>query len=228
MNKMRPVVQLSLDLTSIDEALKVAEIGVRAGVDWLEAGTPLILAEGLHAVRALHERFPDKPVVADLKTMDGGYLETEMMAKAGASMVVVMGVAHQATVRAAVRAARDYGIQVMGDVMAAPDKVACARMLEANGVDYIIVHTGFDERHEEPGLSPLDELQAITSAVRIPVQVVGGLTLDQLPRLPALNAPLVVVGAPLAISDRAFEAGHPDDQLETVLRRVVDLVKAGW
>ncbi|MDQ3930954.1 MAG: orotidine 5'-phosphate decarboxylase, partial [Chloroflexota bacterium] len=112
---MEPVVQLSLDLTSIDEALHVAEIGVRAGVDWLEAGTPLILAEGLRAVQALHERFPDKPVVADLKTMDGGYLEAEMMARAGASMVVVMGVAHPATIRAVVRAARDYGIKVMGD-----------------------------------------------------------------------------------------------------------------
>src|SRR6478609_6574914 len=126
---MEPVVQLSLDLTSIEEALHVAAIGVRAGVDWLEAGTPLILAEGLRGVRALRAAFPDHPIVADLKTMDGGYLETEMMAQAGASLVVVMGVAHPATVRAVVRAARDYGIKVMGDIMAAPDKVACARML---------------------------------------------------------------------------------------------------
>src|SRR5579884_2206451 len=93
----RPHVQVSLDLTSIDEALHVAEIAVAAGVDWLEAGTPLILAEGLHGVRALHERFPTVPIVADLKTMDGGYLEVEMMARAGASWCVVMGVAHRAT-----------------------------------------------------------------------------------------------------------------------------------
>ena len=221
---MQPIVQLSLDLTSIDEALHVAEIGVQAGVDWLEAGTPLILAEGLRAVQALHARFPDHPIVADLKTMDGGYLEAEMMAQAGASFVVVMGVAHPATIRAVVRAARDYGIQVMGDIMAAPDKVACARMLEANGVDYIIVHTGFDERHEETGLSPLDDLPAITAAVRIPVQAVGGLSIEQMMRCPALGAPLVVVGAPLAIADEGFRAGHPDDQLAAVLREVVAAV----
>jgi 3-hexulose-6-phosphate synthase/6-phospho-3-hexuloisomerase len=77
----RPHVQVSLDLTSIEEALRVAAIAVHAGVDWLEAGTPLILAEGLRAVRALHDRFPTVPVVADLKTMDGGYLEVEMMAR---------------------------------------------------------------------------------------------------------------------------------------------------
>ena len=75
-----PIVQISLDLTSIEEALPVAEVAVAAGVDWLEAGTPLILAEGLRAVEALHARYPDHPIVADLKTMDGGYLETEMMA----------------------------------------------------------------------------------------------------------------------------------------------------
>jgi len=48
----RPHVQVSLDLTSIDAALHVAEIAVAAGVDWLEAGTPLILAEGLHGCTA--------------------------------------------------------------------------------------------------------------------------------------------------------------------------------
>ncbi len=48
---MKPIVQISLDLTTIDEALSTAELALRAGVDWLEAGTPLILAEGLHGVR---------------------------------------------------------------------------------------------------------------------------------------------------------------------------------
>ncbi len=38
-----PVIQLAIDLFTIDEALRLAEIGVAAGVDWLEAGTPLIV-----------------------------------------------------------------------------------------------------------------------------------------------------------------------------------------
>ena len=71
---MKPIVQISLDLTSIDEALATAGLAMRAGVDWLEAGTPLILAKGLDGVRALREAFPETPIVADLKTMDGGYL----------------------------------------------------------------------------------------------------------------------------------------------------------
>src|SRR6476469_1606450 len=152
---MQPIVQLSLDLTSLEEALHVAEIGVRAGVDWLEAGTPLLLAEGLRAVEGLRRRFPDHPIVADLKTMDGGYLEAEMMAKAGASFVVVMGRAHEATIRRVIDAGRDFNIRVMGDNLAADDRVESAKWMAGLGVDVIVHHIGFDERRMVRGLSPL-------------------------------------------------------------------------
>ena len=224
---MEPIVQISLDVTTIQEALEMADIAVQAGVDWLEAGTPLLLGEGLHAVEALRKAYPGHPIVADLKTMDGGYLEAEMMAKAGATHVVVMGVAHPATIRAVVRAAREYGIQVMGDILAAPDKVACARMLEQNGVDFIIVHTGFDERGEDTARSPWDHLEEVVRAVSIPVQAVGGLSLEQASRMPRFGAPLVVVGAPLVIDRREFRPSADRDELLRLLRDVVAAVKGG-
>ena len=115
---MKPIVQISLDLTTIEEALETAELAMRAGVDWLEAGTPLILAEGLRGVKKLRERFPETPIVADLKTMDGGYLEAEMMAKAGATQVVVMERAHEETIKCVVQAGRDFNVGVMGDNLA--------------------------------------------------------------------------------------------------------------
>lgn len=222
---MDPIVQISLDLTDIDEAIEMAEIAIEAGVDWIEAGTPLLLAEGLHAVRKLRDRFPDKPIVADLKTMDGGYLEAEMMAKAGATHVVVMGVAHPATIRAVIKAARDYGIEVMGDIMAAADKVECAKMLEENGVDYIIVHTGFDERGEDPERSPYDHLEAVVHAVSIPVQAVGGLSIDQAAEMPSKGAPIVVIGAPLVIDNQEFKPSTGANELRETLSNFVAKVK---
>jgi 3-hexulose-6-phosphate synthase len=200
-----PIVQISLDLTSLDEALETAAIAVEAGVDWLEAGTPLLLAEGLRAVEGLRRRFPDHPIVADLKTMDGGYLETEMMAGAGASLVVVMGRAHEATIRRVIDAGRDFGVKVMGDNLAADDRVECARWMESLGVDFIIHHIGYDERRMIAGLSPMDELDAVVGAVKIPVQAVGGLSIEQAIACPSHGAPLVVLGAPLVIEADGFK-----------------------
>lgn len=157
--------------------------------------------------------------------MDGGYLEAEMMARAGATHVVVMGVAHPATIRAVVKAARDFNIQVMGDIMASPDPVACAKMLEANGVDYIIVHTGYDERAVDPARTPYDHLHDIVKAVNIPVQAVGGLSIDQAADMPKHGAPLVVVGAPLVIDKKEFSPSANPEELKTILEELVARVK---
>src|SRR3954471_5837416 len=143
---MKATIQLSLDLIDLDEAIRTADIAVRAGVDWLEVGTPLIIAEGMRAVRELRARYPEIPIVADLKTMDGGWLEAEIMAKAGASMVVVMGQAHAETVELVVKAGSDFGVKVMGDNMAMADPVQGAKRLEELGCDYVIHHVGFDMR----------------------------------------------------------------------------------
>ena len=217
-----PIVQISLDLTSLDDALATAAVAVDAGVDWLEAGTPLIQAHGLRAVERLRSAFPDHPIVADLKIMDGGYLETEMAARAGATHVVVMGRAHEATLRKSVEAGRKYGVKVMGDNLAAGDRVECARWLESLGVDFIVHHIGFDERRMVKGLSPMDELDAVVAAVTVPVQAVGGLTIQQAIDCPAHGAPLVVLGAPLVIAADDFTpAGNSlHDILSEICREI--------
>ena len=219
---MPPVVQVSIDVTTLEEALDLARACVRAGVDWLEAGTPLILAEGLHAVKAFRREFPDHPIVADIKTMDGAGLEAEMMFKAGANMVVVMGQAHDASIIEQVKMAKKYGGKIMCDVMVCPDKPKRAREAEALGVDYIIVHTGFDERNMIPGLSPLDDLPAVVAAVNIPVQAVGGLSIEQAIETLKLGAQIVVFGAPLVISGSEFKAADPN--FEPIIRDIVKRV----
>jgi len=226
---MKAIVQISLDLTNIDEALETAAMALRAGVDWLEAGTPLILAEGLQGVKKLREAFPDTPIVADLKTMDGGYLEAEMMARAGATHVVVMARAHIETIKCVIRAGKDFGIKIMGDNLACPDMVKGAILLEELGCNYIVHHVGYDERRGIAASgkrmpSPLDQLKEVVSAVKIPVQAVGGLSLEQAIRCPEYGAPLVVLGAPLTIDADAFKTA--DGALESSLRLICQKIHA--
>jgi len=224
---MRPIVQISLDVTSIEEALETGAMALRAGVDWLEAGTPLIIAEGMHGVRALRERFPDTPIVADLKTMDGGWLEAELMAKAGATHVVVMARAHEETIKCVVQAGQDLGIEVMGDNLGCENMVDGAKLLADLGCDFVIHHIGYDERRGIAARgdrmpSPLDQLREVVAAVPVPVQAVGGLSIEQAIMTPLLGAPLVVLGAPLVIDADSFKAasGDVEESLYMICQKV--------
>jgi len=226
---MKTIVQISLDLIDIPEALATAGMALRAGVDWLEAGTPLIIAEGMNGVRALRNAYPGVPIVADLKTMDGGWLEAEMMAKAGATHVVVMERAHPETIKIMVKAGKDFGVKVMGDNLGSPDMVASAKRLEDLGCDFIIHHVGYDERKGIVAAggrcpSPLDQLREVVAAVKAPVQAVGGLSVEQAVRSPEYGAPLVVLGAPLTIDADSFKTASGD--LESKLRLVCEKVHA--
>src|SRR4051812_9700915 len=202
-------------------------MALRAGVDWLEAGTPLIIAEGMHGVRALRERFPKVPIVADLKTMDGGYLEAELMAQAGGTHVVGMARGHEETIKVCVQAGKDLEKEGRGGKLGCPRKIAGAKMLEDLGCDYVIHHIGYDERR---GIarrgsrmpSPLDELREVVAAVSVPVQAVGGLTIEQAVRTPEFGAPLVVLGAPLTIDAEAFKTASGD--VEASLRMICQKV----
>jgi 3-hexulose-6-phosphate synthase len=221
----RPLVQVSLDLRSIDDALRMANIAMLAGTDWLEIGTPLALAEGARAVRALRREFPDVPLVADLKIMDGGYGEASMFADAGADAVVVMGRAQDATVERVCDAAEAGAMLVMGDDLGAADYANEARRLTALGVGMIIHHIGHDHRsaHRDLQLSPLTELPAIVAATELPVQAVGGLSIDDAVACPSFGASVVVFGAPLAIDDeKSFTIAEGD--LEGVLGEAIGRV----
>lgn len=183
---------MALDFMHLKRAIQAAKEAVDGGADWLEAGTPLIKSEGLEAVRALKRNFPDKVIVADLKTMDTGAFEVEMAAKAGAEVITVMMVTDDATVLEAVKAARRYGAKIMGDLMAVEDKVKRAREVEALGVDYLCHHVSIDE--QMIARTPLEELKALSEAVSMPIAVAGGLNSETVAQALEAGATIIIVG----------------------------------
>ena len=113
--------QVALDFVDLPRALLIAGEAVAGGADWVEAGTPLIKAEGLQAVRELKAAFPDKVIVADMKTMDAGRIELEYAAKAGATVVGVLGAASDSTIKECADAARNYGCELIVDMIGVED-----------------------------------------------------------------------------------------------------------
>jgi 3-hexulose-6-phosphate synthase/6-phospho-3-hexuloisomerase len=117
----------------------------------------------------------------------------------------------------------------MGDNLGCEDKAAASRMMEELGVDYIVHHTGFDERNGMtaaggPRLSPNDQLDEVVNAVSIPVQAVGGLTIEEAIEMPKRGAPLVVIGAPLAIDANSFNVASGD--LKALLMEITRRIRA--
>ncbi len=189
---MRPILQLALDFVDLPRALQVAEEALAGGADWLEAGTPLIKSEGLEAIRALKARWPDRVVVADMKTMDAGRAEVECAAKAGARVVGVLGAASDATLKECVEAARHYGAEIVVDMIQVPDVVARAKEAEAFGANYIGIHLAIDEQMQ--GKTPWDTLREVAKAVSIPVAVAGGVNSETAALALEAGASIVIVG----------------------------------
>ncbi|MDO5853153.1 MAG: 3-hexulose-6-phosphate synthase [Thermoplasmata archaeon] len=197
--------QVALDLMQLNRAVIIGREAVEGGAEWIEAGTPLIKSEGAEAVRTLRREFPGHKLVADTKTMDTGSFEVEIMAKAGADIVTVLGLADDATIDEAVKAGRKYGAEVMVDMINVPDRVARAKEVEALGVSYICMHMGIDTqmRGEEP---PIDVLRRIVSEVSVPVAVAGGITAENAGEYVEAGASVVIVGGAIVKTDDIAKA----------------------
>ena len=206
---MEPVLQLALDFVNLEQAVRAAREAIRGGVDWLEAGTPLIKSEGLEAVRVLRREFPAATIVADMKVVDAGRLETECAAKAGADVVHVLGLASDLTIRECVEAARRYDARVNVDLVGLGGTEAMCRRaseVEAMGAAYVCVHTPIDLQMR--GELPFEALQAVASCVRIPVAVAGGINSETAPRALDAGASIVIVGGAIAKAPDAAAAAR--------------------
>jgi len=186
------MLQIALDFSDVEDALRVAEKVVEAGADILEAGTPLIKAEGSRAVSELKKKFPEKLILADMKTMDAGRLETEMAAKAGADIISILGVSSNVTIREAVKAAKENNKKIMVDLIGVNDKMKRAKEVEIFGADYVLVHSGLDE--QAAGENPFKDLKNVYNAVKIPVAVAGGINDKNISLLKEFDVDIVIVG----------------------------------
>ncbi|MDO9536770.1 MAG: 3-hexulose-6-phosphate synthase [Thermoplasmata archaeon] len=198
------ITQVALDLVDTHRALQIAKEAVDGGIDWLEAGTPLIKSEGLDIIRKLRTKFPGKTIVADLKTLDTGGLEVEIATKAGASIVCIMGISEDSTITEAVKSARQYGSKIMIDLMRVPDKPKRAMECEKLGADYICIHVSIDE--QMVGGTPFADLKAVSKAVKIPVAVAGGINSETAPLAVKNGASIVIIGGAITKSKKVTEA----------------------
>jgi len=194
-----PVIQLALDFIEKERALKVAKEAVEAGIEWIEAGTPLIKSYGVEIIRILREMFPSKKIIADMKVMDTGRIEAEMSFKAGADIVVVMGNASDKTIEEAVEAAKNYGGEVMADLMEKEANVKRAKEVEKLGVNYVGLHIPIDK--QMTGEISFDLLKEVSKEVNIPVAIAGGLNSENVVEAVKSGASILIIGGAITKSE---------------------------
>lgn len=191
---MFPKLQLALDLLEAEKALKVA-LDTKDYVDILEAGTPLIKSTGIFIVRLLKNLFPDKIILADMKTLDVGYVEVSMAASAGADIVSISGLAPDDVVKEAVRAAREKNVFLMADLLGVKFQVERATELKNLGVNIVCAHTAIDQ--EKGGVDikeKVEMVKRIVDSTRLIVSAAGGITLDTASMMVKAGARIIVVG----------------------------------
>ncbi|MEM0138507.1 MAG: 3-hexulose-6-phosphate synthase [Thermoplasmatales archaeon] len=189
---MEPVLQVALDFENLHRAVQVAKEAVEGGADWIEVGTPLIKSEGTQAIREIKRLFPDKVVVADMKTADVGGFETELAAKSGAQIVTILGISDNPTITEAVKAGKKYGAEIMIDLLQVENVEARVKELEKLGVKYFCEHVGIDM--QMIGKNPLSLLEKVVSSTRLPVAVAGGLNKETIPEVLKRGASIIIVG----------------------------------
>lgn len=190
----------------MDRAVEIAKEAIAGGADWIEIGTPLIKSEGMDAIRTMRKAFPDRTILADMKTVDTGAIEVEMAAKAGADVVIVLGSADDSTLLDALRSAHKYGVRLMADLISAPDPVKRVIELEALGVDYVNVHIGIDQ--QMMGKDPISLLREISQKVNVQLAVAGGLDANTAVQAVKAGARIIIVGGNITHSDNVTEAAR--------------------
>ncbi|MFS2231171.1 3-hexulose-6-phosphate synthase [Bacillus sp. ZCB01] len=191
--------QLALDLVNIPEAIKVVK-EVEEYIDIVEIGTPVVINEGLRAVKEMKAAFPNLKVLADLKIMDAAGYEVMKASEAGADIITILGAAEDMSIKGAVEEAKAQGNKILVDMIGIKDIKSRAKELDELGVDYICVHTGYDL--QAIGQNSFEDLMTIKNVVKnAKTAIAGGIKLDTLPEVVKLKPDLVIVGGGIANQD---------------------------
>ncbi|MCG1009673.1 3-hexulose-6-phosphate synthase [Salinicoccus sp. ID82-1] len=184
--------QLALDLVDIPEAIELVK-EVEEYIDVVEIGTPVVINEGLKAVKEVKAAFPNLTVLADLKIMDAAGYEVSQASAAGADIITILGTAEDESIKGAVEEAKKQGKEILVDMIAVKDIAARAKELDELGADYICVHTGYDLQAE--GKNSFEDLNTIKNVVKnAKTAIAGGIKLETLPEVIKQQPDLIVIG----------------------------------
>ncbi|MHA1615875.1 MAG: orotidine 5'-phosphate decarboxylase / HUMPS family protein [Candidatus Njordarchaeales archaeon] len=212
----RPLLQIALDLIDLKKALELARVLVENNVDIVEAGTPLLYAHGVrNVIPKLRQIVGDRSLIsADLKISDAGALSSKIAFEHEADIVSVIGVASEKTILDALDTAKEYGGQVMVDLICSKNLVDDALKALKLGADYVLVHVGLDQ--QSSGVKVVDRLERIGGIIPPKkLAVAGGITPQNAHVVLKYNPAIMIVGGAV------YRSPNPAE----VLRKLKEIIQ---
>lgn len=184
-------IQLALDRLTKEQCFRILK-ETKESVDWIEVGTGVIKEYGMSIIRDIKEAYPDKIIVADMKTCDAGKHEAIQAFEAGADITTVMSFSADKTITDSLDVARTYRKKIMIDLLGVTQQ---QRMVELSdfGVDLVSLHFGKDMQLE--GELHTDLFSLVQDFSEFEVAVAGGIDLHSLPEILKKKPETIIVGS---------------------------------
>lgn len=137
---------------SLDEVKEMIDLLPASEKIIIEAGTPLIKRYGQEGVRSLKNWWSEKIqksgyIIADLKCMDRGSREVEMIAEAGASAATCLGLAPIETINEFIKECEKASVDSMIDMMNIEFPFEILQKLKKLPA-VVVLHRGVDENEK--------------------------------------------------------------------------------
>lgn len=205
-------IQLALDRLSIEEAIKTAGQAEKF-IDIFEVGTSLIKEYGIVSISRLKEAFPDKLILADMKTMDNAIYEFQLCFEAGADMATVMGVSPIQTIETCLEAAAKHQKKTMIDLLNTSEEQRTALFPYTEAI--LCDHVSKDVQEK----SGLHNTASATIDPSLQWAIAGGITGESIQNMAGPLPDIVIIGSAIT------KAPQPEKAAEA-LREIIERKKA--
>jgi len=210
--------QLAMDTLDGDVALKLAA-SIAPYADIFEAGTPLIKSVGINIVNKLKSSYPEKTILADLKSSDVGAYEANMAFTAGADVVTTQGITTLATICEVQREADKWNRRAEVDMTGVKDPIARAKEVKESGVSLVLYHRSIDEERTQGALWDERAVNTVREMCNLglDVAIAGGIHYDILPLLSGVPIYGIVIGRGITAQSDPVQAA------EKIARRIREI-----
>lgn len=196
-------IQLAIDRVSIEKALEISQ-KVNSYVDIIEVGTSLIKDFGVVSIQKIKSAFPDKSVLADIKTIDEGAYEFNSAFNSGADIATVMGASAIDTLRACYEVTQRLNKIMMIDLLEVSfDKINALKEF-SNAV--FCVHLPSDGG-EKSLIAILEDFKLRFPEIKN-IAVAGGVNLKSITAIKKLGVDIVIIGGAITKAEHIEDAAR--------------------